>query len=189
MENNYTLHKLPQGFIVTSNETSYPNDTVISTVTNTLVKFTDPRHFSDGTYFKIIAQQDQIDFSSLKEEEQKEIGWFDAFEISKSNVEKIYSKYIPKDMLDDYVTLYQLGFQKAQELLSDRRFTEGDIKRAYRNGWSNREESKIENPPYLHNDSSWGENGLNKFIQSLSQQSWKVECVEENGKIKILKLL
>ena len=35
--------------------------------------------------------------------------------LSKSNVEKIYSKYIPKDLLEDYIVLYKLGYNKSQE--------------------------------------------------------------------------
>ena len=37
------------------NAVCYPNDAVHSNVTNTIVRFTDPRHFSEGAYKKVIA--------------------------------------------------------------------------------------------------------------------------------------
>jgi hypothetical protein len=194
---NYTLHKLQEGFIATSDEEIKTGDIKWHHVTGLR------KALVDGNYtnqFKVIAQQDQIDFSFLSKEEQKEIGWFDIEKLTYKHCRKVKSNVGYNDYIE--------GFQKAQELLSDRRFTLGDIKSAYKNGWSNREESKTEFPPYFHNDSSWGENGLNNFIQSLSQpKSWKIELEMEydlesidsskkvmkpkltNGKIKILKLL
>lgn len=47
-----------------------------------------------------------IDISKVVDEVEK---------LCKFNVEKIYSKYIPKDLLDDYIVLYKLGYNKSQE--------------------------------------------------------------------------
>ena len=79
----------------------------------------------------------QIDFSVLKEEEQKEIGWFDVeSEAERDWVYKEYGfevGYNPKRCVDGaiqkpkFINGYKKGFQKAQELLSDIRFTEEDI--------------------------------------------------------------
>lgn len=56
-------------------------------------------------------------------------------------------------------------------------FTLGDIKKAYRNGWADRNEISTEHPPYFHNDISHGENSLEKFIQSLSTQKLPKEFI------------
>jgi hypothetical protein len=82
----YTLHKLPEGFIITSDEKPIKGDLCFDLEGN-------PGHknqlyivkclrTSDDSYWvkhskKLIAQQDQIDFSNLTEEEQKEIGWIE----------------------------------------------------------------------------------------------------------------
>jgi hypothetical protein len=164
MENNYTLHKLPQGFIITSDEmvkeeSKFLDNKTIFTCRNT---FENGVEDDDGLLHnikckKIIAQQPQIIFSSLKEEEQKEIGWFDTF--------KLFNQVDGSCNKDEYEHwLFNKGFQKAQELLSDRRFTENDLRNSYGQGV---------------NDGSaniWNEE---KYIQSLSQQSWKVELEME----------
>ena len=40
------------------------------------------------------------------------------------------------------------------------------IEESFRNGWADREKNKDEHPPYFHNDLSWGENGLNDYINT-----------------------
>jgi len=180
---NYTLHKLPEGFIITSNkpeegintEVTYYDDKVDS---NGLVTL--PEMFTENlnTYlvkgikenrryvYKVISQQNQIDFSALSEDEQK-----------------------------------YLGFQKSQELLSDRMFTLEDIEEAIRYGFD---------VGFCSNSSNKTKNNLKSkesFIQSLSQPKlYKVELEMDctlvgldlednckpkltNGKVKILKLL
>jgi hypothetical protein len=78
-----TLHKTPQGFVLTSDEnidysigTNYFNN-----VEKCFGKIIDDIHLykikTDSRFEKIIAQQPQLDFSDLKPEEQKRIGWFD----------------------------------------------------------------------------------------------------------------
>jgi hypothetical protein len=117
-----TLHKLPEGFIVTSDEKPEIGELYIDD-TNLIRRSV----MGSGTYWanrnryqKVIAQQDQIDFSALTEEEQKEIGWWD--------VEKLTSFYYGENRgtvenEDGFRKGFPLGFQKSQELLSDRRFT------------------------------------------------------------------
>ncbi len=192
--NNYTLHKLPEGFIVTSDEEIKTGDIKWHHVTGLR------KALVDGNYtnqFKVIAQQDQIDFSSLSEEEQKEIGWFDIEKLTYKHCRKVKSNVGYNDYIE--------GFQKAQELLSDRRFTLEDMKKATEIALN----SSYVTTQHFSGHSTVKHNFTsNEIIQSLSQpKSWKVELEMEydlesidsskkvmrpkltNGKIKILKLL
>jgi hypothetical protein len=199
---SYTLHKLTEGFILTSedfikeDELFLMGDEIIqnsSLHTEEWCKSKQP---------KVIAQQDQIDFSSLKEEEQKEIGWFDVNKVIVAIVGINYYNRLNKDG-SEYKILCSV-FQKAQELLSDRTFTLEEVIQF------------TEKCMILANDSN-NIGRLRKFIeiqsQSLSQpKSWKVElkmedkcwcmkpqsegcyeCIKflklTNGKIKITKIL
>jgi hypothetical protein len=189
METNkptFELHKLKEGFIVSSNEEIKENDYVIEDIGGTIYGPIDRESIVENPK-KVIVQQDQIDFSGLLEEEQKEIGWFD--------VEKLYpTKSIEKQ--SPYTAfnnqLRQQGFQKAQELLSDRRFTENELIEAIIMA-----QEYTQGHGHVYNSS--------EIIQSISQKSWKVELEMEfcpqalpkdrytpkltNAKIKILKLL
>jgi hypothetical protein len=177
----YYLRKLPEGFIITSDET--PD------------KMYEGVYFLDGKVFhtdktmlqtgckKVIAQQDQIDFSALSEEEQKKIGWFDVEKF----VENEYKKY----KLHPMEGLYPLQgstkrfiietVQKARELLSDRRFTLEDVKSAF----EFYSFASISQQPYNEEEL---QNDFDIFIQSLFQKSWEVElemvrtCDVERGK-------
>ena len=218
---NYTLHKLPEGFIVTSDEEIKENDIgfdglhifkclnpFIANETTTgknipcfYIELGETSAFHESSYIKkVIAQQDQIDFSSLSEEKQKEIGYFDIDnELNKllDKDENLYSMVEPMS--------YKSGFKKAQELLSDRRFTLEDMKNLMHNSIIFKEENQhLSLGEYAIKNKEW----FDKYIQSLSQpKSWKVELEMENctasallsgyipkpkltkGKIKILKLL
>lgn len=78
MKTSYTLHKLPEGFIVTSNEDIKQDDYYIAWETNYA---TEPKErwvlynliseLNGINQKKVIALQDQIDFSDLSEEECK----------------------------------------------------------------------------------------------------------------------
>jgi hypothetical protein len=69
----YALHKLKEGFIITSDEEISLNDSILNTKTLLIEVWRHP-HITTTPYFKkVIAQQDQIDFSALSEGEQKEI--------------------------------------------------------------------------------------------------------------------
>jgi hypothetical protein len=186
----HKLHELPEGFIVTSDERKVEGDITFDIDNNTLHKCTgdnlDIWNNPSCGFKKVIARQDQIDFSELSIHDQKKIEWFD--------VEKLglnYASDFIKDkvLIDLQVGAYVEGFQKAQEL-SDRRFTLEDIKEAF------------------------GVRQIVSFLQleqSLSQpKSWEVEiqhvcegikregesctkndsCTYPNcGKIKIIKIL
>lgn len=63
--NNYTLHKLPEGFIITSSE-EVTGKQGFNTKTNQIEFFAShPKYDEWG--LKVIAQQDQIDFSLVKD--------------------------------------------------------------------------------------------------------------------------
>jgi hypothetical protein len=194
----YELHKLQEGFIVTSDEEIKHKETWYNPMTADIgINWHEkgiPKEWSKT--LKVIAQQDQIDFSFLSKEEQKEIGWFD--------IEKLAKEMLPDD--SDWQRRFDIikGFQKAQELLSDRRFTLDDVLKIA---------DKYHNIMCLYGNVK----GI-EYLQSLSQpKSWKVEietfCGTEDcnffgfhkyegckhtelqqpkltkGKIKILKLL
>lgn len=185
----YTLHKLPEGFIITSDETLRGSDLIIWTG-ETVEHFPKQgipqiRHGCivesvnySGTlhekWKKVIAQQDQIEFSFLTEEEQKKIGWFDVTPLVNKHFEKYWDKENGTKMTKDEITAemmtsllveqasYVAGFQKAQELLSDRMFTSEEVKTAM----------------HLFHDREF--KTMNDVIQFLSQsKSWKVEIEME----------
>jgi DNA-dependent RNA polymerase auxiliary subunit epsilon len=164
MKTKYILHKLPEGFIVTSNEKIKKDDIKWHHVTGIRQALVDGNYTNQ---FKVIAQQDQIDFSGLSEEEQKEIGWFDLY-VEAQN----YAISTKSPNREAHRAGYVKGFQKAQELLSDRRFTLEDIEatKDYGNHQREMDAGKI---PYVT---------FEEFIQSLSPNSWKVELETETIK-------
>jgi hypothetical protein len=208
----FELHKLPKGFIVTSDEEILPNTLYM----NNGVLFTSDSVYDEGNNpnnsnpkvtnhnFKVIAQQDQIDFSSLSEEQQKEIGWFD---VEKLAEQFVVSKVKMSSQAAGVLVGFIEGFQKAQELLSDR-----DVSHNILNHLCDKMDS-ISQEQIDKDSFQLGRYRTFKYvfdyIQSLSQKSWKVEiehtcngirkegesctlnnkCTYPNcGKIKILKL-
>jgi hypothetical protein len=196
MKPTFELHKLPEGFIVTSDEKtlSQNGDKYLGHPEYNKVFTWNMKGIHEGKSVwinKVIAQQDQIDFSGLSEEKQKKIGWFDVEKLAE--LETITNEFNSEK---SFIT----GFQKAQELLSDRVFTLEDMKKAFNAG---------DNYRYYENGGfrSIPSDVLDEeqFIESLSQKSWKVELEMEfcpqalpkarytpkltNGKIKIIKLL
>jgi hypothetical protein len=188
--NKYTLHKISEGFIVTSDEQPLRDykSLMLNTVVNKL--FTDMGVSLMGDFKKVIAQQDQIDSSSLSEEEQKRIGWFDLDKFWKKPKLDEDSKSATA-FIDGHFYGFEDGFKKAQELLSDRMFTLEDMNKAYNAGMK-----------FIGEDKS----SPTEFFQSISQKSWQVQLEEEiklgygantgkirptltKGKVKILKLL
>lgn len=190
----YILHKLPEGFIVTSDESiekgwkglAYKKD-VKGFVFNHF--YTENTWYNDAK--KVIAQQDQIDFSALSEEEQKKIGWFD--KIINDNFKGLHDAIGDRDISDFYIELIKTY---TQELLSDRKFTLDDMLEIAGYMAAAEKYQSIESLKEIALD----------YIQSLSKQSWEVELEMEdkialdghtvigkepkltNGKIKILKL-
>jgi hypothetical protein len=198
----FTLHKLPDGVIITSDEKIREPGKIYSVkwnriyigneVTGNTVDMTDGFLLIDKDICKkVIAQEDEINFSALSEKKLKRIGWFDVEKLSRQWF--LSAKFQSSHIAD--MKSFIAGFQKAQELLSDRMFMLEDINKAY-------DEGLIK---YSNNNS-----GLSRkdFIQSLSQpKSWKVELEMEDafdathgeidglypkrtdGKFKIVKLL
>lgn len=220
---SYTLHKIPEGFVITSDETPKGSDLIMWTG-NTVEHF--PKQGTpqinygcivesvnySGTlhenWKKVIAQQNQIDFSSLSEEEQKKIGWFSLIPTKYCIPNK---HYISEDDKKCYDVGYVDGFQKAQELLSDRVFTLEHIRKAIKYG-SDFAFSCTHSSDYMTKEElKNAEQSEEQFIQSLSQpKSWKIEIEMEqyvqeetgtelkwvglrpkfiDGKIKITKIL
>jgi hypothetical protein len=202
----YTLHKLPGGFIITSDE-EINNFPFLIFTNGKPVAVAKGTH--DSECKKVIAQQDQIDFSALSEEEQKEIRWID--------VEKLAKEMLPND--SDWQRRFDIikGFQKAQELLSDRMFTLDDIKSIFYEGiqWGINQvfDGKLADNHEINNR-------FNRIIKSVIEstpQSWPIELETEcsvcgnlsesehklscksltrfetprliNGKVKILRIL
>ena len=167
----YTLYKLSEGFIITSDEeTKYKDYVWNGEHILGVAKVFHP----NGK--KVIAQQDKIDFSALKLEDQKEIGWFDVeAEAERDWVYKEYGfevGYNPKRCVDGaiqkpkFINGYKKGFQKAQKLLSDRRFTLEEAELIFGLGAANHANGKP---------------SFEEVIKSLSQQSWKVELEMEDS--------
>ena len=75
------------------------------------------------------------------------------------------------------IRFFKEGFQKALEILGDKKFSEGDMEEAFADGQLNQ----------LHNQKYFS--GSKAYIQSLQQTEWDVEIVMEYvGKIKLNKL-
>jgi hypothetical protein len=129
----YKLHKLPEGFIVTSEEEIKPGELMYDEEGDgglpNIRMNSDSFTYNAPGYFKVIAQQDQINFYALSEEEQKEIGWFDdecKIQICNKILENKYSQMNPLNT-EPFQVGFVEGFQKALELTSDRTFTKEDL--------------------------------------------------------------
>ncbi len=208
----FFLHKLPEGFIVTSDK-KVVGTTGFNGETNEIEFFcSHPKYDEWG--LEIIAQQNQIDFSALSEKKQKEIGWFDwkthigylAIEDAK-NAAKLNSNWGNSQWSIAFSSGFEQGFQKAQELLSDRKFTLEDMRNCF---------AVAQNKGAFHMKRQMKTGELtfadfDTYIQSISKNVWEVEIEMEpytvgemanlpigtvnakpkfiNGKIKILKIL
>lgn len=168
------LYKISQGFVLASDERvtgkGYGLEFDLLWQNPKLFKWeSDTACSPESNCRKVIALPGEIDFSGLSEANQKKIGWID--------VEKLYptgqAGLMSMPTRDEFNnSLRQEGFQKAQELLSDRKFTLEDINKAY-------DEGLIK---YFNKDSGLSRKG---FIESLSKNSWKVEIeMEEHGRCK-----
>ena len=169
----YTLHKIPEGFIVTSDEEPFNTDLCLYSNQEILSFDGDLGEIWNYELCKkVITQQDQITFSNtIPEDKLKEIGYFD--------VEKLYKQYFPKlsqskERESGEKTGFEIGFKLAQELLSDRMFTEKDLRNSYGQGVND------------GSDNIWNEE---KCIRSLSQpKSWKVDIIQDGNKVTITNL-
>jgi hypothetical protein len=90
----------------------YPNDTVHSSVTNTVVRFTDPRYFSEGTYKKVIATNNPIfDIPQVVDEVEEIVNYSESLAKSLYNTEAHRNESI-KSLLS---VACQSGYNKSQE--------------------------------------------------------------------------
>jgi hypothetical protein len=224
----YTLHKLSEGFIITSDEEIkegylgfdgfhtfkclkpfIANETTSGkNIPCFYIELGSTSAFHETSYIKkVIAQRDQIDFSALSEEKQKEIGWFDVEKLALKYAEYQFKGISDKTEIFECKNDYLAGFYQAQELLSDRMFTLEDMIDFTRMCRENDSRKLIEDKELLQTTD------LFEQWKSLSQpKSWKVKIEMENkiaeyepkgcdfpdyiqvpkltnGKIKILKLI
>jgi len=178
-----TLYKLKEGYVLCSDEEikegnlfMHP-DFLIERASRDL----------DGRGLKKVLTQSP-DLSLLSEEDANRIGWFDTQKIFKEESETKFGS----QLFIDYATI---GFQKALELTSDRRFTKRDMIAAYHDGSNSGAEYESSCGDYddlevINEAHRYVENQEREFIQSLSQpKSWEVEYKEENGVYKVLSVI
>jgi len=187
------LHKLREGFIITSDEDS-KRGTFYCFRTKTFFEDEGEDINCCNSDVKVIAQQDQIDFSALSEEEQKEIGWFDVEKLAAKEVKGDNQAFVnsPYNMENYGFDMYCIGFQKAQELLYDSELFDTEIQVVGDNktisireflsqskSWEVEIEKEISNAVYHNGD----------MVFPIMESSAEYKPKFTNGKIKILKLL
>jgi hypothetical protein len=209
MKPAYTLHKLSEGFIITSDERPNGSDLIMwagdavehfpkqgtsNIKYGCVVESVNYLGTAHKNWKKVIAQQDQIDFSSLSEEEQKKIGYFDTEKFLKDEIDYWYNKTGSLTSEEIIRRTFSMSL-KAQELLSDRAFTLEDLINNFKpvfdkfineGGTNGNSEDWVQ----WQNVVDW----FPKFLQSLSQlKSWPVELEMEgeipkftNSRVKIL---
>jgi len=200
------LHKIKEGFILTSDEEIKEGD-IQWFLHNNNIKIASEEYGIHPDCQKVIAQQDQIDFSKLSLEDQKKIGWFNIDELALKlyPVSKDTRNNITRDTNITQRRHFIEMFPKVQELLSDRMFTLEDMRAMYDISCG-----KIGMSGLL--DQTENQQRFNLFLKSIDKTSWEVEIemdsksmerrysdnkwVESDfvpkitdGKIKILKLL
>lgn len=148
MESNFKLYRLPEGFIITSEDEPKINDTVliinsveqrfidiVSKETTTGVWVQDDTYhypYKIGNFIickKIIALQNQIDFSNLSNVDKKKINLIDIEKLS-----LLYARTIPAQMSEDELDYaakgFYNGFVKAQDTYYNNMFTEEELRKA-----------------------------------------------------------
>lgn len=175
---NMRLFKLTEGYILTSDEVIKEGELGFSINDAT---YTHHNHLGVDYGKKIIASTfhpklHKIDFSDLSEENCKKIGWFDVEDMARRWCTMQTTR--STDYWRSMVSVYIEGFQKALELLSEKRFTEEDMVSIFHMGHQvgmntllSIQQGKVE--PDV-------EKIRNETIQSLSQpKSWEVEVEME----------
>jgi hypothetical protein len=191
------LHKLPEGFIITSGEKtlSQNGDKYLGHPDYNKVLTWNMKGMHEGKAVwisKVIAQEPNIIFSSLKPEEQKEIGWFDVAKLANEQFD-LDTKQIPHpttlwyDSQNAHFNSFVKGFQKAQELLSDKVCTLKDLESIFLFGKQHglTVAGCIKNGHDIPNTKE----NMNEVIQALYQNSWEVEIEMTDDKVKILRIL
>ena len=125
-------------------------------------------------YMKILAGIESlptITYSDkVKQILRDKYGWVDVEEFCKQQVYKIYQKYIPKDFLEDYVTLFELGF-KAHQSITNKIFSLEDMVKIYKEGYTD----------CLHNRGEYKTDYLINKLQQPIQLDIEVEIEEVGG--------
>jgi len=196
---NYTLHKLNTGFIVVSDEPIVKGDSFYNNIDDCIYnnangwEILNKHTGNEDIDFKLIAQEPNIIFSDLNEDEQEKIGWFD--------VEKLYNKLFPKLKQNKERTLgeevgFKIGCEVMQELLTDRMFTLENVLDAWELGAKEGlplTKKKKENLIKLIFQKSWPvELEMNDYVEEEtgSEFKWMNKRPKlTEGKIRILKVL
>lgn len=176
------LHKLQQGFILTTDEKitegelMLNNGTVIKAGNSTLVNIP---AVNGNRCMKVLTQP--LDFSELSEEDAKIIGWFDSTPdlIPFPDSDGLRDGKEIKTWMNGWVEGHKEGFQKALELTSDRRFTEEDMRKCYK--WA---VNNVDADGCLMDDE---EVDFKDLLESIPK-SWEVECFFVDNIYKILSI-
>lgn len=175
-------------YIIMDDSEVWPNNWVYSYVTKSIVQFTDPRHFSEGTYKKITHSTQPLDYDidggyypmsvtalSLSEVEEAIYGF---------SVEKMALEYRNKQGKAIQVSReagYIAGFKAHQELVKDKLFTEIDKQIA-----DFKHDLRESTSTYVKQNCEGALFGLKRLKQSLLPKTeWDIEF-DEQGKIKLI---
>lgn len=191
-------------YIIVDDTTPLPvRDFVYSYVTNTIVIFTDPRHFSDGTYKRISHSTKPLEeicctpegkikrYVDCKGCDRKQLGFDKIKQLSLSeveeaingySVEKIIRQYTGEEMNRDDKKLYAIlhsVLKQYKELVKDKLFTVTDmekaINKAYSKGLARPNSGRLSDIPKVQSE----------IIQSLLPKTeW--ECCISDGKLVLL---
>jgi hypothetical protein len=177
----YKLHKLKEGFIVTSDEITRKEANLI------------PHYQSfDSKFYKVLAQQEQIDLSNLSEDDHKKIGWF---KLEESYYNELYERRekaknfkgqiagrhpdaLSSHEIHAMVSGYLEGFQKAMIFFSDKTYDIEQLRFIYDTAIHAQMER-------LNHDEEF-----EKVISFLSKpKSWEIEGFWEFNFFKITKIV
>lgn len=183
-----TLHKLPEGFVLTSDEEIKSGSVYYDFDLKTIIQWKGmyaPATFHPNKCKQVVAHPHQIDLSGLKPEEQSKIGWWDVEKLAEelypnSNKLAPHIHITPKIKKQSrHKQHFIKGFQAVLDLVSDGKFTVEDVK-SFATHFHSRRLQHIEETI----DSSF------KAWQSLyPPNQWQVEYEEVDGKFKILALI
>ena len=168
-----TLYKLKEGYVLCSDKKLNFN-------------YNESMSFDD--FLNVLSNNP--DFSELKEEDVKRIGWFDVEKLAENeylihpNNDFLYGH--SEDLQNAYKAGVWDGVKRNISLTADRRFTL-EIEKLKRDLKHDLRESVSTINKQMFEGALWG---LEKLIQSLSQpKSWEVTISEENGVYKVLSVI
>ena len=147
-----------------------PNDFVYSSVTNKIVRFTDPRYFSEGTFWKA-THSTNIDWNELY--------YIPLLEIKELIGEVDVEKKAREEILynDQKREWWKQGYVKALEDNKDKKYTEEQLIWAIQEAYGDGKNYEFDN-----NEIDETVESIKKFLQSKTE--WEVQF-DENGKLKL----